>query len=403
MSIPRPDPAHPDTDCARPARFREPDPPTPPLAPPIVLSSVFRVADLDQIDALYEGGASGYFYARDGHPNRSMLEAKAAALEGTEAALVCGSGMGAEAALFLSLLSAGDHVVLSDGIYGRTVSLVDRELRRFGIESSTFDATHAGTLGPALRANTRLVFVETISNPLVRVADIASIAGIARRAGALLAVDNTFAPRICRPAGLGADFVTHSATKLIGGHSDVTMGLLCGAAEPIQRAANVASCFGMTGNAFDCWLTLRGFSTLAVRSSKACANALGLAEFLAGRPEVRAVHYPGLESHPDHALARRLLHEGFGAILTIDLGDRPRASAFIRALKHIPFAPSLGDVCTTLSHPATTSHRFQTAEQWARQGITPGLIRLSVGIEDWDDLRDDIGQALAAIPPQGGS
>ncbi|MFO0957598.1 MAG: PLP-dependent aspartate aminotransferase family protein [Isosphaeraceae bacterium] len=403
MPSPPPDPARPDTACARPPRFREPDRPTPPLAPPIVLSSVFQVADLDQIDAIYEGGAAGYFYARDGHPNRSMLEAKAAGLEATEAALVCGSGMGAEAALFLSVLSAGDHVVLSDGIYGRTVSLVDRELRRFGIESSTFDANDAASLRPAMRANTRMVFVETISNPLVRVADLPSIAAIAGKAGVLFAVDNTFAPCICRPAEHGADFVSHSATKLIGGHSDVTMGLLCGAVEPIRRAANVGSCFGMTGNAFDCWLTLRGFSTLAVRSSRACANALGLAESLAGHPEVRAVHYPGLESHPDHPRARRLLQDGFGAILTVDLGDRSRASAFIRALKHIPFAPSLGDVCTTLSHPATTSHRFQTAEQWVRQGITPGLIRLSVGIEDLADLRDDIGQALGAIPSQGGS
>lgn len=376
---------------------RQPDPPTPPLAPPIVLSSVFRIADLDQIDAIYNGDAAGYFYARDGHPNRSMLEARTADLEATEAALACGSGMAAEAALFLGLLSSGDHVALSDGIYGRTVSLVANELRRFGVESSAFDPTNAETLRAALRPSTRLVFVETISNPLVRVADLDAIAAIAHDSGALFAVDNTFAPRICRPANHGADFVVHSATKLIGGHSDVTMGLLCGGREPIQRTANVASSFGLTGNPFDCWLTLRGLSTLAVRSSKACENALGLAQFLANQPEVQAVHYPGLASHPDHDRARQLLRGGFGAILTIDLGDRTRASAFIQALRHVPFAPSLGDVATTLSHPATTSHRSQSAEQWARQGITPGLVRLSVGIEDLETIQDDVGQAIEAM------
>lgn len=397
----------PETACARPAPGVEWNPSTRPIAPPIVPASVFRVADPDQMDAILDGKADGYFYARDGHPNRSMLEAKAAELEGTEAALVCGSGMGAEAALFLSLLSQGDHVLLSEGLYGRTVGLVERELGRFGIESSSFDPNDAATLARGWRSNTRLVFVETISNPLVRVADLDAIAAVVQESAtdAYLAVDNTFAPLLCRPIDHGADFVVHSATKLIGGHADVTMGILGGPAAAIERAGQVASSFGLTGNAFDCWLALRGFATLAVRSERACRNALDLARFLSERPEVHEVHYPGLPAHADHERANRILAGGFGAVLTIDLGDRRRASEFIRALRHVPFAPSLGDVTTTLSHPATTSHRSQTAEQWTRQGITPGLVRLSIGIEALDDLRDDLGQALAAIRgrDQGGS
>jgi cystathionine beta-lyase/cystathionine gamma-synthase len=205
---------------------------------------------------------------------------------------------------------------------------------------------------------------------------------------------------LCRPIALGADAVTHSLTKLIGGHSDLTLGLLAGSRGLIDRAAVVASTFGLTGNPFESWLALRGVATLALRSARACATALVLAGRLAGHARVQAVHYPGLPQHPDHARAARLLEGGFGTIVTIDLGGRAEADAFIRGLRHIPFAPSLGDVATTLSHPATTSHRNQDAEQWARQGITPGLVRLSIGLEDPDDLWDDLGRALRA---QGGS
>jgi cystathionine beta-lyase/cystathionine gamma-synthase len=188
--------------------------------------------------------------------------------------------------------------------------------------------------------------------------------------------------------------VTHSATKLIGGHSDLTLGLLAGSHDLVGRAASTAATFGLTGNPFESWLALRGLSTLALRSARVCASALTLAERLARHERVQAVHYPGLPHHPDHARAARLLKAGFGAIVTIDLGGRAQADAFIRSLRHIPFAPSLGDVATTLSHPATTSHRGQPAEQWARQGITPGLVRLSIGLEDPADLWDDISQAL---------
>jgi cystathionine beta-lyase/cystathionine gamma-synthase len=294
----------------------------------------------------------------------------------------------------LTLLAPGDEVALSDGLYGRTAALVGRELARFGIGHRIFDATRPDSLREALGPSTRLVFAETLSNPLVRLADLAGLAEVAQAAEAPLVIDHTFAPLLCRPLELGAKVVTHSATKLIGGHSDLTLGLLAGPRALIDRVSNVASTFGLTGNPFESWLALRGVATLALRSTRACATALTLAGRLAGDSNVLAVHYPGLPHHPDHARAARLLTGGFGTILTIDLGERGRADSFIRALQHIPFAPSLGDVATTLSHPATTSHRGQSAEQWARQGITPGLIRLSIGLEDPDDLWDDIRHAL---------
>ncbi len=387
-----PDPA---TTCARPPRIAPSA--TPPFAPPIQLSTVYEFADLDQVDAIYGGSAAGFVYARDGHPNAAQLAAKVAAIEGGEAAVVCASGMAAESALFLACLGQGDRVALSDGIYGRTTLLVARELARFGVGHDLFDSTRPETLRAAITPRTRLVFAETLSNPLLRLADVEGLAAIARPAGALLAIDHTFAPLLCRPLDLGADVLTHSATKSIAGHSDVTLGLLVGSRDLIGRVAPIASTFGLTGNPFDSWLALRGASTLAVRTERACRNALELAGRLQAHRAVERVHYPGLAGHPDHALAARVLTGGFGAIVSFDVGGRGQADALIRALGHIPYAPSLGDVSTSLSHPTTTSHRSQTPEQWARQGITPGLIRLSVGIEAVGDLWADLDQALGRI------
>ncbi len=390
--MPDPAPLRPETTCARP-----PEPPpsvSQPLVPPLSLSVVWTLASLDQVDDIYEGRAPGYIYARDGHPNATQLAAKVADLEGAEAALVCASGMGAEAAALLTLLDGGGHVALADGVYGKTGRLV-RELARFGVTSDRFDANDPASLRAALTPATRVVFVETLSNPLVRLPDLPALAEISHAAGALLVVDHTFAPLLCRPLALGADLITHSGTKLIGGHSDLTLGLLAGRRDLIERSAAVASTFGLSGNPFEAWLALRGLATLALRSARACATALELAGRLEAHPAVAAMHYPGLASHPDHARAAALLRGGFGTIATIDLGDRDRANRFVQAVAPaIPFAPSLGDVATTLSHPATTSHRGQTPEQWARQGITPGLIRLSVGLEDPADLWAALAGAL---------
>lgn len=372
---------------------------TSPLAPPLQLSSVYQVADLDEIDALYEGHAEGFIYSRDGHPNGKQLEAKVAAIEGAEAALVCGSGMAAESVLLLGMLGQGDNVALSEGLYGKTTVLVGRELSRFGITCRVFDATRPASLRDALTPSTRVVFAETLSNPLVRLADIAGLAEVIQASGQspALVIDHTMAPLLCRPLAMGAAAVTHSLTKLIGGHSDLLLGLVAGRRDVVERATVVASTFGLGGNPFESWLALRGVATLAVRSERACANALAMAELLAGHAKVTAVHYPGLPSHPDHDRANQTLVGGYGTIVTIDLGGRAQANAMIRALRHVPFAPSFGDTATTLSHPTTTSHRAQTPEDWARQGITPGQLRLSIGLESVDDLWDDFREALNAI------
>lgn len=387
-------PTHADSLCARPPEI--PPSGTSPLVPGIDLASVYRVDSLDQIDDIYAGRTPGYFYARDGHRNASQIASKFAAIEGSESAFACGSGMAATSAILLALCGQGDHVVLADQVYGKTGVLVRRELARFGVESTSFDSTDPSTLDAALRPGTRLVLAETITNPLVRVTDLPVLARICRDRGTRLVVDHTFAPLLCRPLELGASLVYHSATKLIGGHSDVTLGLIAGPRELIDRIAPVSSTFGLSANPFDCWMALRGLSTLALRVERAAANALELARRLSADPRVAAVHYPGLESHPDHTLASGLLSGRYGAMMCLDLSTRERADALIRRLRHIPFAPSLGDVATTLSHPSSTSHRTLSPDDASRQGIHPGLVRLSVGLEHPDDLWADFDQALPA-------
>jgi cystathionine beta-lyase/cystathionine gamma-synthase len=372
---------------------------TTPLTPSVHLAAVYEVEGLDQIDAIFEGRADGFFYARDGHPNARQLAAKLAALEGADAGLICGSGMAAVSAVMLGLLEAGSHVALADSLYGRSTVLASREMSRFGVTMDTFDATRPETLRAIVRPGvTRLALVETISNPLLRVADLDGLAAECDGLGLALVVDHTFAPLLCRPLDHGASLVVHSLTKLVGGHSDVTLGVVLGPSSLMPTIARVAATVGLTGNPFDCWLALRGLATLAVRVERACANALALADALGRHRAVAAVWYPGLASHPDHDRAKRLLGGSYGNMITIDVGTRVRADQVIQALHGaIPFAPSLGDTATTLSHPATTSHRGQTPEQWAAQGITPGLIRLSIGIEDERDLRRELERALDTI------
>ena len=391
-----PDDPSPETTCARP-----PDVPagqTEPLVPPLSLSVVYKIGSLDEVDDLYEGRASGSIYARDGHPNAAMLAAKVARLERGEAALVCASGMGAEAAAFLALLESGDHVALSEGLYGKTLVLVGRELGRFGVTHSFFDPTrlprHWPT--PSRPQGRRSVFAETLSNPLVRLADIAGLAEVAHASGAALAVDHTFAPLLCRPIELGADALTHSGTKLIGGHSDLTLGLLVGSGDLIRRAS--ASRFGLRPDgqpvrgarlALAAWPRWPSVPSAPAPTPSTWPSRLSRPPGGQGGPPIRS-----LASHPDHDRARRVLSGGFGTICTIDLGSRQAADSLIRSRVDVPFAPSLGDVATTLSHPATTSHRGQTPEAWARQGISPGLIRISVGLESLDDLAAEFSRAL---------
>lgn len=387
----------PDDLCPQPDRV--PPGATEPLIPPIYPAAVYRCDDPDQANALLAGEQPGYVYRRDGHPNEQILAEKCRALHRADAAAICGSGMSALAAIFLAQLSAGDHVVLSDALYGRSIQLFSVEARRLGIGATVVDACDLAAIRAAMSAKTRLVLVETISNPLLRVADLAAIAEIAHSAGARLLVDNTFAsPVVCRPLEFGADWVMESLTKIINGHSDVLLGLLCGTRAAWDRLETVISCWGLNSNPFDCWLASRGVGTMALRVERSNDNALAAAEFLSRELPAGAVLYPGLAQHPDHALAERQFLGRFGSIVTFTLpGGSAAAARFIKGAANIPFSPSLGDLSTTLSHPESTSHRSLSVAERKRLGIDGGTIRLSVGIESPEFVCTAIEEGLRAL------
>lgn len=371
---------------------------TEPLAATICQSSVFAFPALDLVDAVYAGEKTGYIYTRYGNPNHRMLERAVADLEKAPAALSCSSGMAAAFAVVAALVDAGSHVVAAEGLYGGTYSLLANELPRFGVSVTFVDVADVAAVEAVVGPNTRLIFVETISNPLLRVADIPQVADIARRHGAKLCVDNTFAtPYLVNPIELGADAVIHSATKYLGGHSDVVAGVVAGEGEVIGRARRLAQTVGTTLDPFAAWLTLRGLRTLSARMERHCRNAQAVADFLARHPAVRHVAYPGLPAHPEHALSSRMFRGGFGGIVSFELGGGAEAAAFVKSLAMCRFAPSLGDVATTVSHPAKTSHRQVPVERREAMGIGEGLIRLSVGIEDVADIIGDISQALERV------
>lgn len=372
---------------------------TPPHAPPIYLSSVYRCASPEEADRLLSGGDGGYVYARDGHPNADMLAEKCRELHGAERAAIAATGMAAMALAVLAQLQSGDHVVVSQQLYGKSLVLLESETARLGIASTRVDTCDLAAVQAAMTGRTRLVVVETITNPVLRVSDLAALAEIAHRGGATLLVDNTFAgPVVCRPHDFDADFVLESLTKSMNGHSDVVLGLLCGTAAVWDRVPAALSAWGLAGSPFDCWLALRGLSTLAVRADRACANALTVAQWLSEQPQVEVVHYPGLPGHPDHELARRQFGERFGSMATMTLrGGLAAASKFIAAASDVPFCPSLGELSTTLSHPASTSHRGLSESRRASLGITGGTIRLSIGIETPEHIQASLAAGLHAI------
>ena len=376
---------------------------TSPLVPPLVSSAVFVARDADEMNSVYEGQEPGFTYAREGGPNADLLASKVAGLEGADAGVITSSGMSAVAAILLGLLEAGDHVLASDQMYGRTSRLVTRELPRLGLATDVVDATDVDALGRAIRPATRLVLVEVVSNPLLRVVDVAALAELARARGVLLIVDNTFpTPLTLQPLALGADVVFHSITKMIAGHSDVTLGAVCAARELLTPIREAVVTWGLNGSPFDCWLAERGINTLHLRVSRANANASALAEVFAAHPAVRRVFYPGRADHPDHAVARRLFGDQCGSIVTLELqGGRSAVNRFMRALDSIPFAPTLGDVATIVSHPAVTSHRGLTAEAREALGIREGTIRVSVGVEDLPLLVEEFRAALDVVAASG--
>lgn len=346
---------------------------------------------------LLAGKEPGYVYQRDGNPNTDMLAEKCAALHGAERAAITATGMGALSVALLSQLCSGDHVVLSRFLYGRTTQLLTAEAERLGLSSTIVDTCDLAAVQQALTPQTKLVVVETIANPLLQVADIAGLAQISHAVGAKLLVDNTFAtPCLCRPLEHGADFVWESITKMMNGHSDVILGLLCGYERDWQRVPTVLSAWGFAAAPFESWLALRGIATLALRMERACANALAAATFLSNHAAIAEVYYPGLATHPQHALAQTQCGDRFGSMVAFRLrGGRAAADAFITRAQDIPFCPSLGEVSTTLSHPESTSHRGLTPAARAALGIDGGTIRLSVGCESAEFVLQALAQGLA--------
>jgi cystathionine gamma-synthase len=376
---------------------------TAPLVPPIVPAAVFVARDADHMDSIYNGQERGFTYAREGSPNAELLAAKIASLEGAECGLITSSGMSAVAAILLGLLNAGDHIVAGNQLYGRTLRLITQELPRLGFAAEVVDATDVAAVERAIRPNTRLLLVEVVSNPLLRIPDIGELGALARSRGVLFAVDNTFpTPLAFRPLPLGASIVFHSVTKMLAGHSDLTLGAICTSRELAAPIREAIVTWGLNGSPFDCWLAERGMHTLELRVARANANAAALADFLARQPPVHHVFYPGRVDHPDHAVAHRLFGDQFGNMVTFEIaGGRESVNRFMQALRSIPFAPTLGDVSTIISHPAVTSHRGLTAAARDALGIREGIIRVSVGVEALSLLEDEFSAALAAVAPAG--
>ncbi len=371
---------------------------TVPLVPPLYQSSVYTIPDLDALDRIMNAGEPGFIYARDAHPNARHLAARLAELESARWGVVCGSGMAAISAILLSSVQQGQRIVASNRLYGRTVQLLDQELGRFGVNTEFVDCNDLDAVAAALdKVETRVLFVETISNPLLRVIDLPALAKLAHEHGCGFVVDNTFAtPVLTRPLEMGADVVMESLTKMIAGHSDVTLGLVCGNdTDLLPQVSAAVSIWGLASNPFDCWLAERGLSTLHVRVRTASANAGLLADWLAEQPIVVRVLYPGRTDHPDHALAQELLQGAYGNMLCFEVeGGRNGVNRFLHQAPGIPFSPSLGHTFTTLSHPGTTSHRYVSAAEKRRQGISDGLIRLSVGVEDLEVIQKEIAKGL---------
>lgn len=386
-----------ETACIQ-AGYGMPATTTVPLAPPIWQTSAFAYPDLETMEAIAEGRERGYVYARYGLPNHSQLEEALAFLEGGEAAVVTASGMAAITAVLFALLTPGQRVLADRFVYRGTRLLLERDLARFGVEIAFVDCGDPEAVTRELTIPTRLLWVDTLTNPTLRLRNVPRLAALASAHGALLVVDNTFAtPMHCRPLAWGAHLVVHSTTKLIGGHHDASGGVVVGSRQLIEPIRQQVVRFGARGGAFDAWLVLRGLATLPLRAARTSATAAIIARQLTTHPVVRSVTYPGLPGNPDHRLATRLLQDGAGAVLAFELvGGEPMVRRFIRHLRLIRFAETLGGTITTVVHPASTSHRSLSREERSALGISDGLLRLSVGLEYPDDLAADLLNALAA-------
>ncbi len=377
-----------------------PDSASYPVVTPLQPAVVYGSDTPDMLDAQYEGGMSGYTYSREGHPNGDVVAARIDRMEGaTHLGVVTSSGMAAVSAVLIGLMTSGDHVLGGNQLYGRSLRLMAEDLPRLGIETSLADPTDAVAFAAAIQPNTKLILLEAVSNPTLRVADLKGIAKLAKEKGILLAIDNTFTtPHALKPYDLGADIIIHSVTKLLAGHSDVMLGYVS-AKDPalLDRIRIFTVTTGMVGSPFDCWLAERGMLSFDLRYARTQETAAKLADHLAQLSGVIRVLYPGREDHPEHARAMQLLGGQGCNMVSFEIAPtRAAANALARAAEGIQFAPTLGDIGTTLSHPASSSHRALTPERRAALGISEGFFRVSVGLEDPDALCEVFSRAVAA-------
>jgi len=368
---------------------QEPDPTTGAIITPIYQTSTYVQDEL--------GKHKGYEYGRTHNPTRMAVERNIAAIEGGKAGFAFASGMAAIGAI-ATLLKAGDHVVVSDNTYGGTFRLFDKVLTRYQLSFTYVDTGDLNETERAFTKSTRMLFVETPSNPIMRLTDLRAAAGLAHRHDARLVVDNTFAsPYVQRPIEFGADIVTHSTTKYLNGHSDSVGGIVISQRDDDNEWLKfVQNAEGAILSPFDSWLVLRGTKTLPIRMQQHNANGLALAEFLSTHPKVKKVYYPGLPAHPQYELAKKQMR-GFGGMLAFDLGSLEAARRVLNGVRLHALAESLGGVETLISHPATMTHASVPAERRAALGITDGMVRISVGIEDIEDLKEDLSQALDRV------
>ena len=370
-----------------------------PVVTPLSPTVVYRYQDADQLQAMHEGAIGGFDYARDGHPNAEILAEKISWLEGAACGFMTASGMSAITAVFLTCLEKGDKIAAASQLYGRSQRMMRQEWPRLGFETELFDASDPATFDKAIRAGTRIVLAEVVSNPMLRITHFEALVAKVKSVGALLLVDNTFTtPAGFRPLEHGADLVMNSVTKMLSGHSDLNLGYIGATDEALmEQIADAIATFGFNSSPYNCWMAERGLHTFDLRYRQAQKNALQLAEFLQNQPNVLNVIYPKLEHHPDFEMATKLLKNGFGSMVSFVLdGGREQANAFLRAAENIPYCPTLGDVATMVIIPSVSSHRKLSREERLALGIEDNLIRVSVGIEDFELIKDDFATALKA-------
>ena len=371
----------------------------------LYLTSSFVQPDAATAARRFAGEEDGYTYSRTSNPTVTAFEQRLAALEGTESAIATSSGMSAILLMCLGLLKTGDHVVCSQSMFGSTMNLIGKEFARFGVQSTFVPQTDASAWQAAMRPETRLLFAETPTNPLTDLCDIRALADMAHAAGVLLAVDNCFAsPALQQPAALGADLVIHSGTKFLDGQGRVMAGAVCGPRALIDdKLAPLIRSAGMNLSPFNAWVVLKGMETLPVRMKAQSASALDLSQWLEAHPAVARVYYPGLASHPQHALAMRQQSGIGGAVLSLDVhasdpeAARARAFHVIDSTRVCSITANLGDTKTTITHPASTSHGRLTEAQRQAAGIGQGLVRVAVGLEHIDDLKADLARGLDTL------